>query len=429
MKKLFLSIFLSFFFLSNFYAQTTDKNQSTPVSTEILTDGNLAYGSNCLTNKLLRTLIWGGHFNETDKDKVAAKLSSENRFRFDSRYYLSAKWTLPSQNKFGFSIGQRYFIDAGFSKNFAKTLLYGNAQWGNQRVNLGKQRLSMLQYTFLQFHYSPKPLKFKNNFQLSFALAGNFLLGNQWTKLCTQNSWIETTLNSEKLVLESDILYQKNSKNLFNGYGTGLDLTISLQGAWDKGKWKMDCFIQDLGFIQWSKKSLDFTHHFNINFEGFVLSPPFSQKQSIFSPLVDSLQQEIDLHTDYKQIFSFTPASIHLESEILFNVKPSLNTGFAPFATVSLFSYPIYRFGIAPTVEIEQKIEKKEDIFKFLLPISFSNLYGLGIGLQMGYEAKRWSKTESYIYRYRCFLGISEFNFRGTSCHGGVTFCFSATKN
>lgn len=122
MKKLFLSFFLSFFFLSNFYAQTTDKNQSAPVSTEILTDGNLAYGSNCLTNKLLRTLIWGGHFNETDKDKVAAKLSSENRFRFDSRYYLSAKWTLPSQNKFGFSIGQRYFIDAGFSKlcqNFA----------------------------------------------------------------------------------------------------------------------------------------------------------------------------------------------------------------------------------------------------------------------------------------------------------------------
>lgn len=426
MKHPLLFAFLLFFFTESIVAQSFVVKNEQGVNINIGGEG--FYGSNALSHSFLKTIVFGGQITPQMKDQVATRLNLENNFLFDARYGAAVLWSTKNKHRIGVDFSQRYYTEAQFSENFFQTLMYGNTQWGTDLIDLGSQRLHLCSYTDVQVTYDLPVIQLRDQLELVLAFSGGIRLGHQWMDGYSAHSSLQTTTLTEEMYLKADILYRENRTHVINGIGAGLDISAALQGSFDKGVWKVSVFTKDLGFIRWNNNSTTFKHDFDISFEGIEIEPTLDSNTNPITQFTDSLQTEIANHSGTKAFSKMSPASIHLSADIAFNTSRPQITGFTLFGSVSLFSTPFYRIGIAPFIEHKFNRNNQSDGISFRLPISYSNLYGIGLGAGIGYEAVRIDAQNRYRQHYKCSLHCADLGFRSASVYGAVTLGFSIEK-
>lgn len=426
MKHLPLFAFLLFSFSNAIVAQSFISKNEPGVNINL--NGECFYGSNALSHSFLKTLVFGGKITPQMKDQVAARLSPENSFLFDARYGAAVSWSTKNKHRIGVDFSQRYYTEAQFSENFSQTLMYGNTPWGTELIDLGTQQLQLCSYTDVRVTYGLPVIQLRDRLELVLSFSGGIRLGHQFMDGYSAHSSLQTTALTEILHLKADILYRENRANVVNGVGAGLDISAALQGTFDKGAWKVHLFTQDLGFIRWNSNSTSFKHDFDISFEGIEIEPTLDGNANPITRFTDSLQTEIARYSDTKAFSKISPASVYLSADVAFNTSRPQITGFSIFSSVSIFSNPFFRIGIAPFIEHTFNRNNQSDGISFRLPISYSNFYGIGLGAGIGYEAVRIDSQNRYRQHYKCSLHFADLGFRSASVYGAVTLGVTIEK-
>lgn len=427
MRKKRILFFLTFF-LFCVYSQPTVYSQNSSGNSEhnslinINIFGEVDFGSKFFSYPFLQTIIFGGTISDEMKLKVYNRLHDRNDFHSDIHYGVNISWTNQKGHHLGFKWIERHFTEVEFSKNFFHLLMYGNASWDTLCVNLGEQSLYQFTYSDLQLIYQFPEIQFKENLYFQFSLAPALRLGHNMLHINLPNSWIQTTVLSEIMRVQTDVRYRQNRNNFVGGIGAGLDIYASLKGDFknQKGEWQIRIFTQDIGFIRWNKKSVLLNHQYDIHFDGIEIEPSLTANSNIFNKIQDSILNEIDKHSLSKAFYAATPSAIHLESNIFFHTSDVLSVGATLVSSVDIEPHPIYYIGLIPSLIYRSEKNDKFNEVGFCLPLTYNNLSGFGIGGGIHYHAIRYSKSKSQKIHYNCQLLCANIGFLAAAATVGL---------
>lgn len=426
-NKLLFVYFFSFSFLlpvKSIYAQSSTEITDNHQQIEIEVFGDLFFGSKVVSYNLLHTLLWGGTVSANMKNQVNNRLSDQNDFHADIKYGIHFQWHTKKLHRLGFTYKGRNFAEYQFSKNFFKTLMYGNAQWDTLRVDLGNQSINQHSYSDLFFSYEAPTFQMNDHLNFIFSLAGGVRLGHNILLIDAPTTWLQTKALSEAIHISSDIDFRQNRTHVINGIGAGLDISATLEGTFrhKNGNWHLNLHTEDIGFIRWNGKSTHFNQQYDIFFDGISVEPSLSSNSNIAQRFQDSLQKEIDEHATSTPFYQITPSAIHLEGSVLFYTSEFVSLGVGAAAAVDIEPHPLYHISLSPLLSYRIEKNDRTDKISFCLPISYCNLYGMGVGGGIVYQVSRYSQQKNYKLHYRCQLNYTDIGFLAAS--GKIEFRF-----
>lgn len=199
--------------------------------------------ANSLTNKMIQSLLWGGHMDNTFLTEQRDKLNAlNNHLGYEFRSSITYSW---KQRAHEWQVGLKYRDLFGFNytRDFFGLVFLGNYAYEGQIADLTNSNYAYWRYAGLQAGWS-KWLNEGKGGKLYVGLSAVY--SPNYQQLTSNSASLYTAPDAEYLKLQGDFTLQYKDQQ--NGYGAGLDLGYSVEF----GENLLLIQVQDLGFMQFS---------------------------------------------------------------------------------------------------------------------------------------------------------------------------------
>ncbi|MBI2279086.1 MAG: hypothetical protein HYU68_00110 [Bacteroidetes bacterium] len=327
MKKI-VFLFLVFFLLNNGYSQqfNTFFNDTLP-QLNFSTQGTFDYGSNVAHNQFLNKFILGGEIKREDKDNLYSNLGNRNRAGGDFNLKVQAEIpfdTLFGKTKFSLIFGIEHVehFDAQLSSDLVKLIFDGYKQFTGKYADIGHTNFNYLNYQQLNIGF----INYKTSHGKSAKEGAVFSIikAQEHQAITIQTGSLFTGEFGNELVFDLNYIYNSSDTantglKAFNGFGISTDLFTEYHL---KNGGKITVNIDDLGFIQWNKKSIQIEADTVITFDGVEVDNIFDMNDSLISSFSrDSLIEYISTKKGESGYAVALPTSFNLSYIHMFSEK------------------------------------------------------------------------------------------------------------
>ena len=327
MKKI-IAFLHVFFLLTNVFSQQFNAffNDTVP-RLNFSTQATFDYGSSVASNHFLNKFIFGGEIKREDKDNLYNKLDNRNTVGGDFNFKIQAEIpidTLLGKTNFSlvFGIEHTEHYDAQLSSDLVKLVFDGNKQFAGKYADIGNTNFNYFNYQQINVGFinykksSGRPAKEGAVFSIIKAQEHQAVL-------IPKGSLFTEQLGNE-LVFDLNYIYNGSDTantglKAFNGFGISTDLFTEYNL---KNGGKIAVNIDDLGFIQWNKKSIQIEADSTITFDGVEIDNIFDMNDSLISSFSrDSLLEYISTKKEKGGYAIALPTSLNISYLHAFNDK------------------------------------------------------------------------------------------------------------
>ncbi|HWY36300.1 MAG TPA: DUF5723 family protein, partial [Nitrosopumilaceae archaeon] len=239
--------------------------------------------STAINNSFIDKFYTGGHIDSTMKKNVVSKLTGLNRIGGNITFNTVAYFGKDS-SKYRFMVGlkQHELFNSTFSSDFFKLGFYGNKDYAGKTANLSNTSINF--YTYQEV----KVGMIWDNIDTTGATMGislSYLKGQNLMRLNTNNTSVYTASDASSIVLTTNaslaLSDTTNHKlNAFNGNGLSAEFFAEMPYKSRLGKSKFFVSVNNLGFIRWSNKTLNFNADSTYTWSGVKIKSIFDLKDS-----------------------------------------------------------------------------------------------------------------------------------------------------
>jgi len=326
--------------------------------------------SDFLSNSFITRFARGGYIDKTMKDEQLNRVSGINVIGGLLNTNLTAFFGKDSSKyRFIAGVNHRQFFNASVTDDVYKFGFYGNKQFMGEDANLGNSQINNYSYQEFKLGFlvdGPDTTKAIMGMSLSYLKGQNFF------RLNTNSSSLYTAEDASYIKLTTDAqlsLSDTASRNWydFNGHGLSAEFFAETPYKSKLGDSKFVLAVSNLGFIKWSKNTLNYTADSTFTYSGVYINDVFSLQDSTLNSIsLDSISENatnlergksstnlpvtfLILHKiRFSKLFEFTAGFRHLfnanykpylfaEGAFYFSDKFSVNThiGFGGYGKLS----------------------------------------------------------------------------------------------
>jgi hypothetical protein len=310
----------------NYFADTIQR-------INIETQASYFYGSNGVSNKFLNHFITGGRIEKEDKLEAYKNLKSTNIFGADLNFSLNAE--IPFDTLFGKSnmslilgVEMVEHADIKFTDDLFKLAFDGNKQFAGTSAQLGGTNIHYFNYQ--QFNIGYIKYKKQHGKVARESVKFSIIKAQEHIAITVPRGQFFTEQFGRDIALDVNYIYNSSdtlNKGLsaFNGYGVSTDLFSEF---YLKNKDKITVQVNDLGFIQWNKKSIQIEADTIFNYDGIDIENVFDLNDSLVSDISsDSLLNLISTDKSKGGYSIALPTSINVFYTKQFNAKIKVDLG------------------------------------------------------------------------------------------------------
>jgi hypothetical protein len=271
--------------------------------------GNYNAGSNAITNGFLNSFYTGQYIDQTQKDRVQARLNRYNRLGGDANaglFYLNHMDSCFGKKVFAWfvSVKSRAHVDMQFTRDLFNVAFYGNSSYRGQTADFSGSQLNEVQYQQFQAGLVSD----------RFGVGISVYNGQQFQLLNAKTAEMYTSTFGEYIDMNTSykmITSNPNSTGYgsLNGMGAGLDFYGRMPFVLLK-KHPCDLLVElsDFGFIRWNQKTEHYQNDTLYHFDGFAV----------------------------KNVFQLADTSVHLSAKSVINAKPNAREAYASYLPATL---------------------------------------------------------------------------------------------
>lgn len=254
------------------------------------------FGSNALTNAFAQKALLGGKISREDKAEVSRDLRESNRSGGHASLgvsYRSFADTLFGQSLWGLDLAVSHHVDffAGFSEDLYRTAFEGNAAFIGKTAVFDQSR-SQYQ-VFQKFGVG---LFNRTNFS-GFRIS--VVNGQAFQDIVIDEGGLYTSANVDTLQLSYQGAYQRSDTahaalGSGNGIGVAFDGIVNLPLSQGKGLFRLA--VHNLGWVQWSDASMEYTADTSFTWTGIDLDAVIDEGDGFsgIPALEDTLYYSVD---------------------------------------------------------------------------------------------------------------------------------------
>ena len=355
---------------------------------DIHVNGNVDFASNSLSYSAVNKYFQGGKISKAEKDKWSSRIREKNKAFVDASAGISVLWQLGNNEKtykIGVSYQARFFAETRFTKNFWNTLLYGNKQYGTEKVILGDNSAIYTAYRDLKLDFVSPEWKLDERTTMCFGIGSGFRIGIAQLGFVSRELTLHNNTElSESIDIQADFDLKNAGSQYLNGLGGAFDISVSFDGEFAKdNKWSLDIFTKNLGFTYWNSKSYSLSRKLDFTFDGLEVN--IAQFSNSVKGSIDSMVRYVTDSARRGTFATATPASLHACASLSFRNYYPVIIGVSGELSCTVFSNFILMASIAPSVTKEWKTDNCVQQFMFKLPIRYCNYSGFGLGGEVAY--------------------------------------------
>jgi len=348
-RKILIAIILSVISTNFIFAQSSDEplRLRYDIFQEVSFSTEFDMGS-FLKNDIILNFYNGGFIDDAQKqDNIDRLNSSNNPFGtslITKFQYRQLPETMFSKHNIGFSFGiqQNHYQEIRFTQDAFNLVFNGNKMFIGKSADLSKMKIVNLNY------YQIKAGLFCQNREryLEYGFQFSFNLGNQYQDFTSTTAQLYTDSLGKRIQLSGDLQNLKTSyigKNYgrIQGLGAGLDLYFQ---KYKKQDYFFRIELNNLGFINWNKESLNYNKTENIDFTGIEVANIFQMPSPLISTTAsDTLNEYLLANSTKGGFMSYTPADIKIFVQYFLNEKLSASAIF-DYRAFSVYK-PFYQLG------------------------------------------------------------------------------------
>ena len=333
MKKI-VTFFLVFsLFTTGFSQQFNTLFNDTLPRLNFSTQGTFDFGSSVASNQLMNKFVFGGEIKRDDKDNLYNNLGGRNVVGGD--FNLKIQSEIPIDTLFGktnfsllFGIEHIEHFDAKFSSDLVKLTFDGNKQFAGKYADISNTNFNYFNYQ--QFNFGFINYKTSNGKSAKEGAIFSIIKAQEHKAITIPTGSLFTGEFGNELIFDLNYIYNGSDTantglKAFNGFGISTDLFTEINL---KNGDKIAVNIDDLGFIQWNKKSIQIEADTVITFDGVEVDNIFDMNDSLISSFSrDSLLEYISTKKEKGGYAIALPTSFNISYLHTFNEKLSATVG------------------------------------------------------------------------------------------------------
>jgi len=235
------------------------------------------FESNALNLDFINSLLYGGNIDEETKINWINLCREKNKiftlFQNDIYFKRGIK-----QNNLYFKISDVNTLDIVFNKDLLKLVLNGNFEYQDQTLNFNQTHIRANRYQKYNLQYEV------NLDQKSLLFGLSYLKGNHSINVNINDGSLYTAEYGEYLDVNYDIsgfITDTSNISFFNNNGNGLALDLGLK--FDFKEYKVNLYLEDLGFIQWNRNSIYVAADSTFTYNGLEIDNIYDFNDSILN--------------------------------------------------------------------------------------------------------------------------------------------------
>lgn len=317
---------------------------------EIELSGDYFFNSTAVTNQFINTFHASKFIDNTTKDNVVKKLKYNNRFGTDVNtgitFTASPDSFMHRKNvSWSISMRDRQHTDGIFSRDFFKTVSYGNKIFAGQTADLSNLSIHKLHYQQLQLSFIFEGDSSSHSYGWGISL----LNGQQWLNVDVDRADLFTSADGKYIDLElsanahiSDTANKKFPAH--NGSGISFDGFYEIPFVtWNNvGVLSIEMF--DLGFISWNKNSMSNHLDSNYHYQGIEIDNLFILGGTILPQYNKDSVSAKNIKLKKESDFSYTPAIFRVRTSTEYGKKFIFEKGIS--YRINANSRPYYFLGL-----------------------------------------------------------------------------------
>lgn len=328
-----------------------------------------------------------------------------------------------SNHYFKIGISEKIAFDFSFPNTLFDFLLKGNAHYLGERVSISNLKLSITNYREVSLGYTNK---LNDKWQIGGHL--NLLFGLANISNYNSSLGIYTNPENYEITIDGDVEINSSGLNSLEGstvdylktatnFGLGIDI-----GAQYKlnEKWEFSTSLIDIGYINWKNDLKTLTNNSEpftikgLDIKEFIDGSIFNG-DSIFTEIVDSLENEFALEEIEKKYTTFLPPKWYAGAKFYINMKNRVYT------STSMQFFPTgIRFGLSLGYELDINKHFGLTANYSLYTNSFSNL-GLGFRFRGG-------PIQLYVISDSMLASFNLLNFKSVYFRFGINLLFGEAE-
>ncbi len=311
LKKIVLIVLAVFLFKQGFAQQQSFFSCDSIPRRSISFSSNFDFGSSFANNQFINQFFVGGTIDRPLKDDMYEKLSAKNTVGGDFNLILNAELTIDTlfgKTNFSLIVGVEHneHFDGKFTSDLIQLIFDGNKQFAGKYANLSGSNYNYLNYQKINFGF----INYKKGSQISCKEGAvfSFIKAQEFQAMVIPEGTLFTEQYGDRLVFDMDYMYNnsdtsKTGLSAFNGFGIATDLFSEYKL---KTGGKIKIYIDDLGFIQWNKNSVQIEADSTLTFDGVEVDNILDLNDNVVSSFSqDSL---LDYVSNKKSKTGFTVA-------------------------------------------------------------------------------------------------------------------------
>lgn len=334
MKKI-ITLFLLCFTITGLYSQQFNNFFSDTIPRlNFSVQGISDYGSSFANNQFLNKFIYGGKIEKSDKTNLYNKLSAKNTIGGDVNFKVQSE--IPFDTLFGktnlsvvVGVEHTEHFDAKLSDDIVKLILDGNKQFAGSHAELGSTNFNYFNYQQINFGI----VNYKKTKEKSIreGVIFSFIKAQEHQAITIPEGTLFTEQIGKELIFDLNYIYNGSDTTnygfkAYNGFGISTDLFTEFKIS--NGD-KILLNIDDLGFIQWNKKSIQIEADSIVSFDGVEIDNIFNINDSLISSFSrDSLLEYVSNKKGQGGYAIALPTTFHVSYMHAFTSKWKMNVGF-----------------------------------------------------------------------------------------------------
>ena len=391
-----------------------------PVTIEV--NSTAVGASNSLPYSAINKYFRGGKISAAEKEKWSSRIKAKNMAFADASVGIGAVWLLKRKKEFGIGVvyKARFFAETRFSKELWNTILYGNKQYGTEKVDLGSNNIEYSAYRDLALKFVTPKWDLDEQSKMWLDFNGGFRIGIAQLGFSVKDFTIHNTTElSENLDVQADFDLKNAGSRYLNGLGGAFDVGVNFEGGFaDRNLWTLNIGTANLGFTYWDSKSYSLSRKLDFSFDGFETN--IAQLSNSIKGSIDTMVRFVTDSARRGIYATVTPASIYAFSSVTFKNYAPVILGIEGGLSFSLFSNFIFIASVAPSVAKEWEDSHGAHSFKFKLPIKYCNYSGIGLGGGIAYKCQ--IPNDDMTIGVNIEGGV--LGFRSAAAYGALTLSF-----
>lgn len=333
MKKIIFFLLVFGFIQHGFSQQNISFLNDTLQRLSFSVQGNFDYGSSFGTNSFLNKFIYGGNISREDKSTLYQKLGGTNTIGGDVNFSAQAEIpfdTLFKKNNLSLVVGVEHteHFDAKLSSDLVKLIFDGNKQFAGGYADIGNTNFNYFNYQ--QINVGIVKYKKNNERPAKEGVLFSLIKAQEHQAITIPEGSLFTEQLGNELIFDLNYIYNGSDTansgfKAFNGFGISTDF-FTEYNLKNGGKIRLN--IDDLGFIQWNKKSIQIEADTIISFDGVEIENIFDINDSLISSFSrDSLLEYVSTKKGEGGYAIALPTTFNINYLHVFSDKIAMNVG------------------------------------------------------------------------------------------------------